>query len=136
MLLIASLILVLGTLALLALNLEGTAELRFGYEPMIHARVPWLLLGSLAAGCTLGIVSIVRGRAGYKYPVVGVELLLSGLVAFYFVSFSFLPAYELGARVGEPFPAYSLPDQSGRVHNVEASAPREPALYVFYRGDW
>ncbi len=137
MLLIASLAFVFGTLAVLALNMETTTgTLHFGYEQMIHARIPWLVLASLGVGCVLGIASIVRGRAWYKYPVVGVEILLSGLLTWYFVGLSFLPPYELQVRIGDPFPAYSLPDQNGRVHAVGASVPRPPALYIFYRGDW
>jgi hypothetical protein len=137
MLLITSLLVVLGTLAVLVLNLEtDTAELRFGYEQMIHARIPWLIFGALGAGCALGLVSIARRRAWYKYPVVGAELLLSGLVVWYVLGLSFVPAHELRVGPGDPFPAYSLPDQDGRLHSVEVSVPRPPALYVFYRGDW
>jgi hypothetical protein len=136
-LLISSLIVVLATFAVLVLNLEtNTGELRFGYEQMIHARIPWLILGSLGIGCMLGVVSIARRRAWYKYPVVGAELVLSGLVFWYVLSLSFLPPHELRVRPGDPFPAYSLADQDGRLHSVEVSVPRPPALYVFYRGHW
>lgn len=137
MLLIASLALVLGTVAVVLSNmLAASGELRFGWEQMIHARIPWLLLSALALGSALGIASIVRRRAWYKYPVVGVELLLSGLLTWYFVSLSFLPPHELRIDSGEPFPAYTLRDQDGRLHVVAAGESRRPALYVFYRGDW
>lgn len=137
MLLAGSLVLVLGTVGMILLNLrEETGVLRFGYEQMIHARIPWLVLGSLGAGCALGVVSIVRRRAGYKFPVVGLELAVSGLIVWYVSSGSLIPEHQLGVRVGDPFPAYSLPDQAGRIHSVEEGDPRRPALYVFYRGSW
>lgn len=137
MLLIGSLVFVLGTCAVLGLNLDSAAaDLRFGYEQMIHARIPWLVLGSLAVGCVLGIASIAQRRAWYKYPVVGVELLLSALLAWYFLGFSYLPPHDLQVHVGDAFPTYSLPDHKGRIHSLEAAAPRQAALYIFYRGDW
>ena len=137
MLLLGSLVLVFGTVAVTFVQMGSTGdELRFGYEQMIHARIPWLFLAFLGVGCGLGIASVVRRRAWYKYPVVGVELMLSGLLAWYFASYSFLPPHELGVGVGDPFPTYSLPDQDGQVHTVEATVPRSPALYIFYRGDW
>ena len=62
MLLISSLVFVLGTVAVIVSNAGSTGlGVRFGYEQLIHARIPWLLIGSLALGCTLGVASIVRG---------------------------------------------------------------------------
>ena len=137
MLLISSLVFVLGAVAVVVANGGVTGEgVRFGYEQLIHARIPWLLLGSLGLGCVLGVASLVQKRAWYKYPVVGVELLLSGVLAWYFTSFSFLPPHQLSVDVGDPFPAYSLRDQDGQVHTVAASVTRQPTLYIFYRGDW
>ncbi len=135
-LLIGSLVFVLGALGMLLLHGGESSELRFGYQQMIHARIPWLLLGSLGLGSALGIASLLRTRATYRYAVVGTEVLLSGLIAWYFVGFSFLPPHALAVDVGDPFPSYSLPDQDGQIHRVEASSPRPPALYIFYRGDW
>ena len=136
MLLIGSIVFVFGAVAVVVLNVGTTEALRLGHEQMIHARTPWLVLGALGVGCALGLGSIVQKRAWHKVPVVGLELALTGLLTWYFASFSFLPPHELQVGVGDPFPAYSLPDQDGRVHAVEASAPRGPTLYIFYRGDW
>lgn len=136
MLLIGSLVFVLGALGVLLSNGSVSDELRFGYQQMIHARIPWILLGSLGIGSALGVASLLRRRATYRFAVVGAEVLLSGLIVWYFVALSFLPPHALALEVGDPFPAYSLPDQDGQIHRVEASTPRPPALYIFYRGDW
>lgn len=137
MLLIASLLLVFGAVGVVVLNVDLTGpELQFGYQQMIHARIPWLLLGALGAGASLGVVSLVRKRAWYKYPIVGVELLVFGLLAFYFGSLSFLPEHALAVDVGDPFPSYSLPDHTGELRTALAGEERTPALYIFYRGDW
>lgn len=133
MLLIASVLLVGGAFAVVAVNLTGVSELRFGFEQMIHARIPWLVLGALAAGCGLGIASIARRRRWYKYPIVGVEVLLAALLSVYFVRLSWLPPHALAVEPGDPFPAYSLLDQDRRVHSGPSGGP---TLYIFYRGDW
>ena len=50
MLLLASLVLVLGAVGVVILNVDGTQpELPFGYQQMIHARIPWLILGTLGS---------------------------------------------------------------------------------------
>ena len=111
-------------------------ELLFGYEQLIHARIPWLLLGALWLGAMLGLLSLRRGRRWFYYPVLGVELLLAGGLSFYMLAGSFLPESELRVAVGDAFPSYALLDQDERLHNLAAGEPRKPALYVFYRGDW
>jgi hypothetical protein len=121
----------IGTVAL-----SNQGQLGFGFEQMIHARIPWLLLGSLGIGAALGIWSLVKARRWYKWVTVPVELFLAGLLTFYFTSASFLPRHELALSVGDPFPSYSLVDQGGKAHTVKASTDRSPALYIFYRGDW
>ncbi len=46
MLLISSLVFVLGTVAVIVSNAGSTGlGVRFGYEQLIYARNPWLLLG-------------------------------------------------------------------------------------------
>jgi len=90
--------------------LSDQGQLGFGFEQMIHARIPWLLLGSLGIGSALGIWSLVRARRWYKWVIVPVELIFAGLLTFYFTSASFLPRHD--------------------------STDRRPALYIFYRGDW
>lgn len=137
MLLLLSVALVFGAVAVVVGNLAGNpTSLGFGFEQMIHARIPWLLLGSLAAGCGLAIASLVRRPSVYKYGVLGLELVFAGLLGWYFLGVSFLPEHGISVRVGDPFPAYSLPDQEGRIHTAGASGHRSPTLYIFYRGGW
>lgn len=133
----ASLFLVLAAVAWFVRSATAVSpELLFGYEQLIHARIPWLLLGTLWLGAALGLLSLRQGRRWFRYPVLGVELLLVGGLSFYMLAGSFLPESELRVAVGDSFPGYALVDQDGRSHSLEAGEPRKPALYVFYRGDW
>ncbi|MGE4650073.1 MAG: hypothetical protein AAEJ53_04220 [Myxococcota bacterium] len=133
----ASLFLVLAAVGWFVRSATAVSpELLFGYEQLIHARIPWLLLGALWLGAMLGLLSLRRGRRWFHYPVLGVELLLAGGLSFYMLAGSFLPESELRVEVGDAFPSYALLDQDERLHNLAAGEPRKPALYVFYRGDW
>jgi hypothetical protein len=138
MLLALSLVLVFGAVAVFVGNLflSDQGQLLFGAGQVIHPRVPWLLLGSLGAGSVLGIWSLVRARRWYKWVIVPAELLLAGVLTFYLTGAGFLQRQELALSVGDPFPSYSLADQDGALHAVQASTDRPPALYIFYRGDW
>jgi hypothetical protein len=138
MLLALSAVLVLGVVGVFVGNvvLSDQGQLVLGVEQIINTRIPWLLLGSLGAGSALGIWSLVRARRWYKWVIVPVELLLTGVLTFYLTSAGSLPRRELALSVGDPFPSYSLVDQDGALHTVQASTERRPALYIFYRGDW
>lgn len=138
--LIASMLLVFGMAAWLLLNmLVPSSALPFGYEQLIHARIPWWVLAFLWVGGALGIIALVRGRRWYHYPIVLAQCLLVLLFTSYFVQatqFTQLPASALRVKVGDPFPTYTLPDQDGMLHSQTSGMPRERALYVFYRGHW
>ncbi len=138
MLLIASLVLVLGALGVFIgiFVVSAQDQLSLGFEQMIHARIPWLLLAAALGGAGLGVASLVRSRRWYKWLIVPVELFFAGLLTFYFTSYSFLPEHALALEVGDPFPAYTLVDQDGNERTSPASNGRRSALYVFYRGDW
>lgn len=132
-----SVLLVFGTVGVIFAHMGAQdGELRFGFQQMIHARIPWLFLLTLWSGCALGIASFVRQRRAYKYPVLGLEIAATALVSWYFLSFSYLPPHELAVQVGDPLPSYELVDHEGGLQRVEVSTPRKPVLYVFYRGDW
>ena len=138
MLLIASLVLVLSAFGVYIGNvvLSEQGQLGLGFEQMIHARIPWLLLAAALGGAGLGVASLVRSRRWYKWLVVPVEVGLAGLLTFYFVSVSILPEHRLALSVGDPFPAYSLVDHDGELRAVEPARSGRAALYIFYRGDW
>lgn len=128
---------VFGTFALALVGMDAQDnELPLGYEQLIHARTPWLLLGLLWTGLALGIASVVHKRAALRISVLCLELPLVGFASWYFLSGSILPAHPLAVTAGDAFPAYALVDQDGRLHRSEVGAAREPALYIFYRGDW
>ncbi len=138
MLIALSVVLVFGAVGLFVGNMSVSEQGSLGpaYEQMIHARIPWLLLGAALVGAALGVVSLVRRRRGYKWVIVPVELFFAGLLTFYFTSYGFLPEHALALEVGDPFPAYTLIDQDGNERTSPASNGRRSALYVFYRGDW
>jgi len=59
-----SALLVFGTVGVILTNLTAQdSQLHFGFQQMIHARIPWILLGFLWAGCALGIASWTGKRA-------------------------------------------------------------------------
>lgn len=49
-----------------------------------------------------------------------------------------MPASESTAslKVGDPAPAFSLPDANGQMVSLAESHAGGPAVLVFYRGDW
>jgi hypothetical protein len=132
----ASTLLVFGTVAWLFMNMQPSDQLVPGFEQIIHANVPWLILATLWLGGGLGIAAAIRRGRWFIYPVVVFELLLVGLVSFYFLRISWLPEHLLAVGVGDAFPTYQLADQDLRQHEAAIGTPREPALYIFYRGDW
>jgi hypothetical protein len=131
-----SALLVFGTVAWLLMSVQPSDQLVSGFEQIIHANVPWLILASLWLGGGLAIAAAIRRRRWFIYPVVVLELLVVGLVSFYFLGISRLPEHPLAVGVGDAFPSYQLVDQDRREQAAVAGAPREPALYIFYRGDW
>jgi len=132
----ASAVLVFGVVAWLFSSMEADDALIPGFEQLIHAPVPWGILGLLWLGGILGIAAALQRRRWFVYPLVGLELLLVGFVSFYFLQISWLPDHRLNVAVGDAFPAYQLVDQDEQPQVMAASTPREPALYIFYRGDW
>jgi hypothetical protein len=131
-----SALLVFGSFAVALLNLSTGAELLPGFQQMIHARIPWLLLGCIWAGGALAIASIALRTRWWKAGIVLLELPVGALTSWYFLAYSYLPPHELAVGVGDAFPGYALVDQDGERHELATGAPREPALYIFYRGDW
>ncbi len=137
MLLLISAILVLAPLGVVIINIMGSpAELHFGFEQMIHARTPWLLLGSLGLGGLLGVATLIKKWSWGAFSVVAVELLIVAALSFMFMGMSKLPEHPLGVAQGDAFPAYTLTGHDGREYSTQAGEPRPRALYIFYRGDW
>ncbi len=135
--LIASIVLVFGAVAVLVGNvvMSDQGQLGLGFEQMIHARIPWLLVAALLLGAGLGVASLVRARRGYKWAIVPVEVFFAVFLS-WSISLSFLPEHRLALSVGDAFPSYSLVDQDGELHSVQSATGRSPTLFIFYRGDW
>jgi len=135
---LSSLVLVFGTVAVFAANviLGDSGRLAVGYRQMVHAEVPYLLIGALALGVMLGIAAVVRRRSLSRIVVVGLEAVVLSFFLYLVFDMTVLPAHELAVSVGDSFPAYALPDQDEVVHTTTVGEARAPGLYIFYRGDW
>lgn len=132
-----SLILILGVVGIIVTNFGYSGgEPAFGFQQIVHARIPWLLLAAVWTGGALGIVSLIRKHRFWKYLVVVPELAVMGFVSFMFLQASWLPAHELDIKIGDAFPSYALLDQDENLQRLQASTPRSSALYIFYRGHW
>ena len=137
MLLLASVILVVAPLAVFLINIMGSPdELHFGFQQMIHARIPWLLLGALWLGGLLGVAALVKKWSWGSLVVVALELLVVAGLSFMFLGMSNLPDQPLAIAHGDEFPAYTLTGHDGREYSTRVGEPRPRALYIFYRGDW
>lgn len=112
----------------------------------IHLRVPYPAFVGIGAAMVLCLIG-VRIALGLWSPHAKLAL---GLLAFFacaaigigggrFVSYTMRgtrnPPFTLNLKVGDRFPRYALPDQSGAIHQgPEAGAHR--TLIVIYRGDF
>ena len=128
-----SALLVFGIALLIVPPLTGNGPALW-VSPLIHA--PWQVLAPLWIGGALGVAALVRRFSLPRLAVVVAELPLIAAGSFYFGLSGAVPVSPLKVRVGEAFPAYALADQDGALHRLDAGQPREPALYIFYRGDW
>jgi hypothetical protein len=132
-----SVLLVFGTAGLILFQMATQSPVLVpGYEQLVHARIPWLLLTPLWLGGALGVAALWRGRTLLRGAVLALELPLVALASWYFLSYSFLPPHELARDVGDAFPEYALLDQDGARVTSQESRAAGPALYIFYRGDW
>jgi hypothetical protein len=129
--------LVAATLGWMSWQLGGDpSQLRPGFEQMIHARLPWGVLGALGIAAALTAVSLMLRRRWYGWLLLGLELLLLGTLTHYFVRGSVLPPSHLKLQAGDAFPSYALEDQDRKLHERISGEPGQAALYIFYRGDW
>jgi hypothetical protein len=133
----ASLILVFGTVALfVSIVFSGGTGIPPGTRTLMHAATPWPFVIALAVGGLLGLAALWRRRTWGRGGVVVVEILLVFLGMQFFFADSRLPHHELSLGIGDPFPAYELPDQDGRLRSGPADGSEKAKLFIFYRGDW
>ncbi|MDG2334494.1 MAG: hypothetical protein P8Q97_09755 [Myxococcota bacterium] len=107
-----------------------------GHDEFIHARVPWRALGFVWLGAGLGLAALAKRRTLLSATSFGLQVLLVAFFSSYFLQGSFLPDHAVALEVGDAFPSYALLDQDEVVHSRDSNEPREPELYIFYRGDW
>ena len=128
-------LLVFGSLGWFVLAAAGTG-LPPGHEQWIHARVPWIVLGLLWVGASLGVAALAQKRGRLRWLALGLQVPVVAFLSVYFLQLSFLPDRSIALEVGDSFPGYALTDHDGQAQSLESGSPREPALYIFYRGDW
>ena len=125
-----SAILILGSVATFVVALGPSPELPMIKDQVIHARVPWVILGSVWIGLALGVAAMIRRRSVLRWiafvPLVAVAAGASGFL----LKLSYLPESTLRVAVGDPFPGFDLPDQDEAVHSRVIGAPRPPELYL------
>jgi hypothetical protein len=121
---------VAGGLMVMAGGLFDVLSLRHKYPPLIVAG---------GAACLLFTVACLIMEPSWALLFrLSVPLLVTGLLWFYTFYFSVFRGRELTSklRVGDRFPAFSLPDSTGRPTTLAAVVADGPALLLFYKGDW
>ncbi len=131
-----SAILVLGSVATFVVALGPSPELPLIKDQLIHARVPWGILGSVWVGLALGVAAMIRKRSVLRWIAFVPLVAVAALASSYLLKLSYLPESTMRVAVGDPFPGFDLLDQGGVVHSSVMSAPRPRELCIFYRGDW
>jgi len=98
-------------------------------------RVPWEFLTVSAAGALLSLSRAFTAPSGSTVVAAGVSVVLSGLLVWFFFSFSMYGPREDRPRVGDRFPDFRLPASDGEMFD-SATAGRNRRLLIFYRGSW
>ena len=98
--------------------------------------VPKVNFALVLLGLGISAWGLLRRRSLWSIAGLAVSTASAGLLAFYVFVLSYgLPGTERVVRVGEPAPAFSLPDQDGRTTALDDYRGTNVVL-VFYRGFW
>jgi len=98
--------------------------------------VPKVNFALVLIGLVISGWGVVRRRSLWSIAGFAVSAACAGMLAFYVFVLSYgLPATEQVVRVGEPAPAFALPDQEGRTTTLDDYRGSNLVL-VFYRGFW
>jgi hypothetical protein len=126
MLSLASLLLVIASVAIYWLTLKAGVYRRIPYEHYL------LLSGSIGGGfyAWLQDPSWVTGAPPF------IAALVAGFLVWYVHVGTVFPRSELHIKVGDRFPDFSLPDSDGKTVTANDLGGKRSALYLFYRGDW
>jgi peroxiredoxin len=113
----------------------------------IHERTPWPAFAILAAAmfCTLAAVRLALGiwsphaKLGFGMLAFLASVAI-GIGGGRFVSYAMRgtlnPPFDLKLAVGQPFPDFALPDQSGAIVRGPKRSGVRATLIVIYRGDF
>jgi hypothetical protein len=97
---------------------------------------PWLNLTLVTVGLTVSAWALWLRRSVWSTGGLALSAICAGLLVVYVFVLSYgLPGTERVVRVGEPAPAFALPDQEGRTTSLEQYRGSSLVL-VFYRGFW
>jgi hypothetical protein len=104
----------------------------------LQHRYPPIIVAGGAACVFLSGICLWREPSAVLVVRLGLPLLLTGLVWFYTFYFSVLHGSQLVSklRVGDGFPDFTLPDTQGRLVTRASVVVDDPALMLFYKGDW
>jgi peroxiredoxin len=113
----------------------------------IHDRIPWPAFAILALAMLVTLAGVRLGL-GLNSPHaklgIGLFAILAciaiGLGGGRFVSYTMRgtlnPPHELNIAVGQPFPAFALPDQQGAIRRGPAMPGADATVIYVYRGDF
>jgi thioredoxin-dependent peroxiredoxin len=113
----------------------------------IHDRIPWPAFALLAVamlGTVAGIRLALRLDSPHAKMGFGLFAFLAcvmvGMGGGRFISYAMRgtlnPPYKLNLSVGQRFPAFALPDQSGAIRRGPVMADADATLIYVYRGDF
>jgi hypothetical protein len=79
----------------------------------------------------------LRRRPGWRrFTIAAAHAAVLFIILGWTLIYSRLPLRPLPISVGHAMPAFSLPDQDGRLVSTEDIRGKTAALFVFYRGYW
>lgn len=98
-------------------------------------RLPWefLALSTVGAVFSAGLALSAPSTSAAVAALASAALL--AFFYWFFFSFSMYGAREDRPRVGDPFPAFRLPDSQGALFD-SISGDGKRRLLIFYRGSW
>jgi peroxiredoxin Q/BCP len=113
----------------------------------IHDRIPWPAFALLAVAMLATVAGIrLALRLASPHAKMGFGLfaflacVVVGMGGGRFISYAMRgtlnPPYKLNLAVGQRFPAFALPDQSGAMRRGPAMADADATLIYVYRGDF
>jgi hypothetical protein len=90
----------------------------------------------LAVATALAALALARSRRWPAWLALGLTVPFLALAVWVNFFVARIPDAPTVLRVGEPPPAFTLPDASGRPVSLADYRGKKPVILVFYRGYW